>query len=539
MIPQELQAALFPDSTLHLDALDIHDQELHVTLTSTARMAFCPSCGIPSSRVHSHYTRRARDLPWATLSVALCLVVRRFRCTTRTCGQRIFAERLTGLIDARARLTKRLNEVLLWMAITVGAEPGQRLLTKLGIHIGADKLLALSHAAPLPTLTVPNVVGVDDFALKRGRTYGTVIVDLEAGQPLALLPSRSAEVVAPWLKAYPNVAVVSRDRSSEYERAVNLGAPGAQHVLDRWHVLKNLREVLERVCRRQHALIQEVGQAGWSEVLIRRRTAREASARQTALERRHQRINEVRTLHEQGRNIAQIAQELRCSRTFVRVCIRLDQLPAARQKRRPPNPLAADLPYLTERWNAGCHNAKQLERELRTQGFTGTYRQIYEWTVAMRNLAVQQPGVPIAPPPLEQVAWERRGLSPRQLSWLLVLDERRLNVEERVLLNTLKQRSNEVMKAHQLAQTFRRLFTDHDTDALPGWLEQAQHSMLPEFKTFAIGLQRERSALTASMALRWSNGPTEGVVNRIKLVKRQMYGRGSLDLLRKRVLLAA
>lgn len=140
----------------------------------------------------------------------------------------------------------RLQDVLRYVALNVGGEPGKRLLKVFGVSTSGDKLLSLAYDAKLPTAVSPRIIGVDDFALKRGRTYGTVIVNLETRKSVDLLPDRSAKTLATWLESRTGIEIISRDRSTEFERGISLGAPEATQVLDRWHVLKNLREACER-----------------------------------------------------------------------------------------------------------------------------------------------------------------------------------------------------------------------------------------------------------------------------------------------------
>ena len=536
MRPADVQL-LFEHPGLTCEHLDISNQGITLTLTCQHPTATCPKCNSPTTRVHSHYSRTLRDLPWAGRTVTIKLQARRFRCCSLRCPRRIFTERLPALIVPYARITLRLHAVLLAVALTVGAEPGKRLLAKLGVPVSGDKLLNVTHNVVLPTPPPTDMIGMDDFALKKGRTYGTVIIDLHSHQPIALLPGRDARRVMDWLQAHPGVELVTRDRSTEYERAVNLGAPGAQHVLDRWHVLKNLREVLQRTVKREQVLRGGLAREQTLNVPPRRRSTREEAERAAALERRRQRVRMVKDLHKQGLAIAQIARQVRCSRTFVRVCIRMDGLPESRQHRRAPSPLEPFVAYLHGRWNEGCKNAMQLLRELQERGFQGSYKHVHLWSLGVRSLEAERPeGVSV--PSLTEVVRERRGVSPLQLSWLMVLPPARLNEEEHGLLGDVLRRNEKLRRAHELAQEFLSLVRERRPDDLGAWLQHAEHCERPDFRTFAASLRREQDALLAAVALPWSNGPTEGVVNRIKLVKRLMFGRGSFELLSKRVLLA-
>lgn len=209
--------------------------------------ARCPACGVWSEAGHGGYLRRPADLPWLGRCVQIALRVRRFRCHNAARARRTFAERLPGLIAAHARRTRRLAAVQGAVAVALGGEAGARLLPRLAVPTSADTLLRLIRQRPLPTTATPTALGVDDWSFKRGRTYGTILVDLETRRAVDLLPDRRADSLAAWLRPRRRwIKVVARDRSTEFARGVELGAPRAVQVADRWHLLQNVREMLTR-----------------------------------------------------------------------------------------------------------------------------------------------------------------------------------------------------------------------------------------------------------------------------------------------------
>lgn len=188
----------------------------------------------------------------------LSLKVRRFRCPEPSCPRRIFAERLPSLAEPYARKTIRLREILLLVGLALGGEAGARLAERLGMKASPSTLLRRLHSAALPAFEPPEVIGVDDFALLKGRKYGTIVVDFEKRRPIELLEGRSAEILAAWLKKFPRLRIIGRDRSTEYERGIEEGAPQAVEVLDRWHLLKNLRQSTEHVLESNSARLSAI-----------------------------------------------------------------------------------------------------------------------------------------------------------------------------------------------------------------------------------------------------------------------------------------
>jgi transposase len=426
--------------------------------------------------------------------------------------------------------------------------------------LSADTLLRrLRQGAP--RAETPHVLGVDDFAFRKGQRYGTLLVDLERGCPVDLLPDRQAETLADWLKAHPGVQIVTRDRSTEYARAIREGAPAAVQVTDRFHLLSNLREMLERAIDRNRHLLKGIAlppiSAGLgdptaeTDILSRsRQPAKRSSLEQTTRQARYQQRlvlrQQVHALYEEGESILGIAQRLHLSRGTVYRYLRGQPESAAIRTRHVSSMLDAFLPYLCQRWAEGCHNGKQLWREVRERGYRGSRKMVAVWAQHQREApAPSTPKKYLIDPPAFSAEDTRpanasspRLPSSRRTSWFLLRDQHTLSPAEQATLDAIHAAAPELAAIQPLVQQFQRLVKGREAAGFSAWRERALSSALPELQSFVTGLDRDEAAVTAALTLPWSNGPVEGQVTRLKFIKRQMDGRANFDLLRTRVLAA-
>ena len=498
----------------------------------------------------------------AGITVTLHVETRRFYCDQRDCAQHTFSESFPGFLAPYQRRTQRLEHTVRELGLALGGEAGARLARQLAIRLSPDTLLrALHRQAPAPA-PEPRVLGVDDWAFRRGHTYGTVLVDLERHRPIGLLPDRKAETLAAWLKQHPGIELISRDRAGVYAEGARQGAPEALQVADRWHLLNNLRETVERVLNRHHRALQRTGEAV-AAIPPTAATAAVAAApdpeagpdpipltraerdRAERRERRLARYQAVLELNRQGGSIRAIARQLGLHRVTVRRYLQAEGFPERAARASGPSLLDPFRPYLQQRWNAGCHNARHLFREILGQGFQGSER------IVQRALRAWRPGLSLgeaSPPAADRLAATPappivRRVSPRQASfWLLELAKAR-DPEERqrqqVFVSQLCERIPAIKVAHTLGTHFIRLIRQRRDQELPSWLDRAEHVDLPEFCHFARSLRQDYEAVQAAVRLPWSQGQVEGQVNRLKFIKRSMDGRAGFDLLRTRVLAAA
>lgn len=427
----------------------------------------------------------------------------------------------------------------------LGGRAGTRLAMQMDQPASRSTLLRLVRQLPEQARPTPIHLGVDDFAFRKGQTYGTILVDLDDGFPIDLLPDRSAATLAQWLRHHPGVELISRDRAGAYAEGAMQGAPEAVQVADRWHLLKNLSEALTRVfAEHPVALEPDVGCTTPDDgrtvppMQAAPRSTKAAQLRQQRQDRRQARYAQVHALLHAGVSLRAIAQKLHLSRGTVRSYARATTPPTVRARGSRPSVLDPYKPYLLERWNGGCHRGTQLLREIQTQGYTGGRSMVLDFIAAIRR----QQGVPVMKrtglPPQAARDPGFRPPAPRELTWLVLQrPERRDEVGQRHLMR-IRQADPTLDRAVTLAQTFTTMVRHRQADGLDSWLEATEASNFAALRSFAGGIRRDYAAVKAALSMRYSNGVVEGNVNRLKYLKRQMYGRGNFDLLRKRVLYA-
>ncbi len=534
---------------LKLEKLVLCTDAIVLHVKTRSHIAACPACHQQSAKIHRHDTRCVADLPWEGITVRIHLQVRKFFCYNEAYARHVFCERLPSVVAPYSRQTKRLNEALIVIGLALGGSAGARTADSLGLCTSAETLLrrVRQKAQDLKPEAV-RVLGVDDWAKRKGFSYGTILVDIERSRPIEMLPDREAGTLAAWLKGRSGIEVVTRDRATFYADGITAGAPTAVQVAERRHLLKNLREVVERVINGHRRKLREAAQTlspyrtaselakahslpelrpkQWSP-----RSTKELVRQQAKRARRVERYEEIKALRAAGASISAIARRMGMQRETVRHFLRADEYPEARPPRKPSRvePFAE---YLKERWLAGCYNAMQLYREIKARGYGGHVKVLQAYLEAWRKLLPEElrrrHGVPDVSPP-----------APRKVVWWLLKDEAKLKEEERVFVEKLTKSDSTIAMAQKLACEFQRMIRARDENQLNRWFETVAQSGIVEFRNFAKGLRQDEAAVRAAMTYQWSNGMVEGHVNRLKLIKRQMYGRAKLDLLRARVLLAA
>jgi len=555
---------------VYLSDVCLEQETLTLVLKSSQTSAACPACTHPSTRIRGRYTRTLADLPCQGRAVRVRLEVRRFVCATRGCPRTTFAEGFPQLSRAYARRTLRQAEALTEIAFADGGKAGAKLAQRLAMPTSRETLLRLIRSTAIPQRKTPQVLGLDDFAWKKGDRYGTLLVDLQAHCPVEVLPDREAATVVRWLRAHRGVKIISRDRAGAYAEAATRGAPRARQVADRYHILVNLRDALKGTLARTSGSLPEVAvergepRASSQPAMASLQASRapEATAPEderagapqdqqevsgarprTVAEQRRQisranrlaRYEQIIALHRQGLSQRAIARHLHVSRKVVQRSVRAGTFPERMPTGRRQSKLTPYLPYLRRRWEQGCHNGRQLAREIQARGFRGSASLVGKLTGDWR---ARLPGPPerVRGKKWQAAAPVKRRLSPRHASWLFVKDQQQLTADQRALIQRICHTNADLQELYQLGQDFVQMVKQRQARRLDPWLALAHQSSSVELRGFASGIKRDYSAVKAALSLPWNQGQVEGQITRLKFLKRQMYGRAHFDLLRSRVL---
>ncbi len=419
----------------------------------------CPACGVRSVRVHSRYERRLADTAVGGQETLIVLQVRRFFCRNDACVKTTFAEQIHGLTSRYGRRSSGLSQTLRAIALALGGRAGSRLSDRLACPASRSTLLRLIRALPDPSAGTPKVLGVDDFALRKGHVYGTVLVDIETRRPVDMLPERSAESFRAWLDARSGVQVICRDRGGCYAEGATRGAPQAIQVADRWHLLHNLAEAVERaVARHKPCLRDEPAppEDPPDEPAPEGRRARHTRARHAAV---HASLG-------RGLSLTEISAALHLDRTTVRRYAGaadpgelLADAPVARRGLLDPH-----LPYLHERWEEGCHRADKLHEEIRARGYRGSMRTLRRHLARLREAKAR----PAPPAPASKTV----------AAWILT-PPGSLAVGDRAALARITSRCHELATVRALVREFADMLCNRTGRKLPGWADQAEASSIP------------------------------------------------------------
>ncbi len=528
---------------LEIVSIDLTDSGYQIHVKTGDDSARCTSCDTASKRVHSRYTRTLRDLAIAGQPLVLRVQVRRLRCENSHCSQRIFSESIGHVAARFQRVTARALAAERNIALALGGEAGSRLAFCLGLPVSGDSLLRRLANMPSPTASAPRVIGVDDWAIRRGQTYGTLICDLERKCPIAMLPNRSAETLTEWLKAHPEIEIISRDRAGEYAKAASDGAPQAIQVADRWHLLRNSTEALQKVIEtRQKEINVAIANAATPMQATVPHQREESPAATESIQiiesmnlgrvsaDKKAKYEAVIELSKGGHGQREISRRTGLNRKTVCKYLGLETYPVrkAPSKQTRVSRYAGQIHHLIE---SGVTNAAEIYRRLTTEGFSGSYHMVRRYLAKVRT---------VSPAILTKLKLRVELWSTRKTAWLLSSQTTELNAQDKERISAIAHACPEIKLAADLTNQFATMIRNRSKACFQSWITAATHPQVPRaIRNFANNLLRDQAAVEAALDQPWNNGQLEGQINRLKMLKRQMYGRANLKLLECRVLNAA
>ena len=523
---EALTVMLFP----HLAGLRVHwvadaGEAVVISASCRAGSACCPRCGQQSSRVHGGYSRVVADSTAGGRPVLIALQVRRFRCLQPGCPAVTFVEQAEGVTGRYCRRSMPLTAMLAGFGLELAGRASARLALLLGIAVHSSTVLRLVKALPAPEVAgAPEVLGIDDFALRKGHVYGTVLVDIATAGVVDLLPDREAATVEAWLTAHPGAKVICRDRAGAYAEASRAGAPEATQVADRWHLWHNLAEHAGKTVARHHACLKQpapgnAGPPGTAEPgaadheqepagpAVPGEPAGEPAGQGRLAARTRERYAAIHELLQAGESLHGISRVLSLSRPTVRRFARaasIDELLAEAGRESKLDPFT---PYICQRWNEGLTDAAALHAELQQRGFTGSVRTVRRYMAPFRQAATAPDPTPAAP-------------KTRQVTrWLLTRPDH-LQPEDQAQLNLIRASCPHIDTLARHVASFAEMMTGRTGSRdLEPWLTAVEaDDGQPDLRSFAAGIRNDQQAVANGLTLPYSSGKVEGTVNKIKML---------------------
>jgi transposase len=531
-----------------VDSVELGGDLVTFRVRARAGDGACSRCRRRSSRVHARYQRQLADLPLGGRRVLVIAHIRRFKCLNRRCGQSTFSEQTPGLTTPFARRTPPLTGALVKVALALAGRPGSRLAAELAMPSCRDVLIRLIRAQPLPGAGRIEVLGVDDFAVRRGQSYNTILIDMDTHKPVDVLPDRESGTLAAWLRGHPEVGVVCRDRAGAYTDGIRTGAPQAIQVAGRFHLWKNLCEAAERTVAAHHHCLRAAAAAHQVEPAVPEPPAPVPlpAAEPAALPGRTYRLAgrtraRYAAVHEslaRGLSRSAVSRELNLDiqtvRRFANAACAEELLGKAEHR---PTRLDPYIDLVNQRWNEGVTSAEAITADLRALGFKGDAQTVRRYLKPFRlpgasrshpdphrrNPAPAAPAVP----------------KPRAISKALLTHPDHLTEDDALIVKNATAGCVHIERLHQHVRSFAKIMAQRRGQELPAWLEAAEADDLPELRSLAAGLRRDLAAVINGLTLEHSSGAVEGNVTRVKRLKRDGYGRANFDLLRAQILIAA
>ena len=514
-----------------------------------SKQSQCPVCGGFSSSVHDYYTRKIQDLSVFQNSTIILLKTRKFKCNNPTCNRKVFSEQTSHLLRY-SRRTVRASKILDTLSIEVTGKLGSILSKQLLLPVSTSTVTRIALRQPIPAIIQPKVLGVDDWAFRKGKSYGTILIDMETSKPIDLLPSRESLDLKDWLRKYPDIDIVTRDRASAYSSAVNEVCPDTVQIADRFHLLMNLSDALDKYFKSVRPEISSLIKSKTDEIIklssdiVPSKEKAGDGEHLTAntglgtikLDQRIEIFEKVKELQADEVSIKGISRVLGISRNTVRLYF-IQKTLSPKTSSKSTN-IEIFTKYIVGRLNTNGYKIKDIIEEIIVLGYNGgrtqAYCNIHTIKSEYKNTAMDFND--IQKNPIHYV----KPLSSRSLAkYIGVCINDITDPNERTYMETIIENIPEIGIVRRLVRLFKNMISS-GCGNVKRWIEFIMNSKhkLPGLKTFANGISRDLKAVENGIRLPWSNGAVEGHVNRLKSIKRQMYGRAGFELLRRKVILS-
>jgi len=538
-------------------------------LLSTSKQSICPLCGIKSARLHGYQERTVKDLPILGKGVTLHITQKKYFCDNKECEAEIFTED-NDLVNPYSQFTTRCREYMLKVATHISSEAAARIFSYQGIRVSGDTLLnMLKEAGKEYKGKVGKRIGVDDWAYRRGKSYGTIICDLESHEVIEVLEGRDGKAFEEWLKNHPDIEIVSRDRASAYSSAVNNALPKAVQVADRFHITKNLLEALNETMKgfmpevvsipnnsdqnlpAANAEVPEISAGTAEQSTAEQSTASKTNSqdfevkktqRQKRMESQEKRKSKVQSIHEwkrEGYDDHQIAAMADVSGRTVRRLLRVD--PAylcvdgtrTRERRNTMEPYRGQVSELLDKGFKPSQILKKLQTAYPDRVFKRTT--VNDLCCSLREEPTGCRSMTEANIARAQSGRGIHKVKRRDLSSFIWSGGDKIPVRD---LEYIKQNFPVFIEIQSAISAFRTAYTQKDIEALNSWVEKHKASPFPSIQSFIKGIRADEEAFVNSIKFEYSNGLLEGSVNKLKTIKRSMFGRAHYALLRAKILLS-
>ena len=516
-------SALYRSGDLAIESVEYENCSYHLYARSVLDHGKCPYCGHMSHRVHSRYIRTISDLSILGRPAIITAEMRKFFCDNTECTKKTFAEQPGNEVFRYRRRTRRCEMTVMRYGLASSSETARKLLNAIGVSISGDTVLRDLRRMAVPGHDKVSRIGVDDWAFRKGVTYGSIVVDLDTGEVMDLLGDRGAEGFRGWLDRHENVSLVSRDRSTDYSAAITATGRNIVEVADRFHLSKNMSDCLTKVIGNRYEDYRNA---------VRPEEPQGPGKKDS----RQIMFDEVKELQAKGLNIGRIAKELGIARQTVRKYMRYGSLPPRAGKERHQYHLYDS--YVEDEYRRG-KALRKIYLEVKGKGFKGSRTPFYDH---YRYLSDGHHGYRSHKEVERMRTCQGEKKAPllpiRHIAHIAAKSiwNRKMSHEEKALVDRMMALGwfREILSA---ASSFHTAIMGNDTADLDAWIDIYEHSSITELRSFTYGLKTDKKAVANSISYDISNGIVEGFVNKLKVVKRTMYGRASLELLKRKMVL--